>query len=105
MEKGILGMFWVAIITMIHKSVYTETTCSCEQIPIISAVAGSDPSYKHHQIILPEIKELEALTAETQTIIKQIKCSPTNYVAGPGEALFLCPSAFVPCPPFAVHIP
>ena len=98
-------MFWVALITMFHKSVYTENTCSCEQIPVITAMAGNDPTYKHHQVILPEIKELEALTTEAQTILKQIKCSPTNYVAGPGEALFLCPSAFVPCPPLLSSSP
>ena len=99
MKKGILGLFWVAIIILFHKSVFSENVCSCEQVPVITATAGSDPTYKHHQITLPEIKELETLTTETQTIINQIKCSPTNYIARPGEALFLCPSAFVPCPP------
>ena len=97
MKKEILELFWVAIIVMFHKSAYSDNVCSCEQVPVITA--GSDPTYKHHSITLPEVGELETLTQETQTIIDQIKCYPTNYIAGPGEAFFLCPSAFVPCPP------
>ena len=101
MKKEILELFWVAVIVMFHKSAYSENVCSCEQVPVITA--GSDPTYKHHSITLPEIEELETLSQETQTIINQIKCNPTNYVAGPGEAFFLCPSAFVPCPLYFLH--
>ena len=97
MRKGILGLFWITSITMFHKTAFSEDVCACEQVNVITA--GSDPTYRHHSIPLPKLKDLESLTQETQNIIRQIKCAPTSYLAGPGEAFFLCPPAFVPCPP------
>ena len=91
-------MWLLSLLSLAGSAASQVPPCQCEKVPTIAASDHYEKTYHHHQITLPSLNDLKNLTQEVNTILTQISCSPTTFEAGPGEALFICPAAFIPCP-------